>query len=166
MFYHENGFINFLKTITNFCQEQKINLNSIIFYNKIQKQIEKILIKQKIIVKNNNNEFEISNRMNDVILENDILNDSNIYQNNLNIQNDEEIFENGNKIINVSINSKNNSILSINNSKQQLNKSSKQNSIILNQDIINEKNIDNEEDIINFIQLENNCNNNQNNLLR
>ena len=162
LFYHENGFINFLKTITNFCQEQKINLNSIIFYNKIQKQIEKILIKQKIIVKNNNNEFEISNRMNDVILENDILNDSNIYQNNLNIQNDEEIFENGNKIINVSINSKNNSILSINNSKQQLNKSSKQNSIILNQDIINEKNIDNEEDIINFIQLENNCNNNLN----
>ena len=156
LFYSENGFINFLNTINNFCQEQKINLNSIILYNNIQKQIENILIKKKIIVKNNNNEFEIGNSLNVFIIENDILNKKNINQNNINIQNNEQIFENNNKIINISINSMNNSNSSIINIDQKLNNNSKQNSFISNQEIINQKEkINNEEDIINFIHLEN-----------
>ena len=42
LFYHENGFLNFLEEINNLCKEKQINLNLMINYNKIEEQIEKI----------------------------------------------------------------------------------------------------------------------------
>ena len=156
LFYNENGFLNFLKTINNFCEEQNINLNSMICYNKIQKLIEKVLISEKLITKNDNNELEIGNMMNDLILDNDILNKNNEIQNNICIIEDEKIIENGNKINN-SINLMNDSISSIINNEKQINNRYK---IISNQENINQKyKIDNEEDIINFIELEKDNNN-------
>ena len=103
-----------------------------ICYNKIQKLIEKVLINEKLIIKNDNNEFEIGNMMNDLILDNDILSKNNEIQNNICIIEDEKIIENGNKIYN-SINLMNDSISSIINNEKQINNRYK---IISNQENI------------------------------
>ncbi len=141
LFYHENGFLNFLEEINNLCKEKQINLNLMINYNKIEEQIEKILLEEKYI----SDIFCPENNINYSSEENINLNNNKIV---IIEEKEDEKSENEDLIVNTSNINLENSFIN----KEELNSYDK---------LIDKNNIE-EENILNFILFNNENNKNFN----